>query len=95
MSPLARSLAAGIRVYQRRLSPVTGVRCRYTPTCSQYALEAIERHGAARGAYLAARRVLRCHPWSRGGLDEVPASRKRGSGPQKRTGARLRRRSPA
>lgn len=66
-------LAACIRVYQLCLSPLSPPRCRYHPTCSQYALEALERFGALRGSYLAARRLLRCHPFARGEiLDPVP-----------------------
>lgn len=69
---MKRLLLALIRGYRYALSPWWGNHCRFTPTCSQYAAEAIERHGAARGAWLAARRVARCHPWSPGGFDPVP-----------------------
>jgi len=69
-----RLLAAPIRAYRYLLSPWLGSSCRFEPTCSRYALDAIDRHGAAAGAYLAARRVLRCHPWCDGGVDPVPAS---------------------
>jgi len=68
----ARALQALIRAYQFLLSPWVGGSCRYWPTCSEYAREAIERHGAARGSYLAARRLARCHPYGRGGVDPVP-----------------------
>jgi putative membrane protein insertion efficiency factor len=61
-----------IRGYQLLLSPWIGNQCRYWPTCSEYAREAIGRHGAARGSWLAARRVLRCNPWHPGGIDPVP-----------------------
>ncbi len=54
-----------IRFYQKHISPAFPRRCRYTPTCSQYALEAIQKYGAAKGGYLALRRLLRCHPFSR------------------------------
>lgn len=64
-----------IRAYQRVLSPVFGRNCRYYPTCSQYALEAVEIHGAARGSWLGIRRIGRCHPWHEGGFDPVPGSR--------------------
>ena len=63
---------ACIRLYRRRVSPMTKPSCRYIPTCSEYAAEAIERYGAARGGLLAARRVLRCHPFRPGGYDPVP-----------------------
>jgi len=69
---ISRGLLALIRGYQFLLSPWVGGSCRYWPTCSEYAREAIERHGAARGSYLAARRLARCHPYGRGGVDAVP-----------------------
>jgi putative membrane protein insertion efficiency factor len=69
---LRRALLAAIRGYRLVLSPWLGSHCRFEPTCSQYALDAIERHGAGVGSYLAARRVLRCHPWCVGGRDPVP-----------------------
>jgi putative membrane protein insertion efficiency factor len=61
-----------VRGYQVALSPLFGGQCRYMPSCSAYAIEAIERHGAARGSWLAARRILRCHPFRPGGFDPVP-----------------------
>jgi putative membrane protein insertion efficiency factor len=61
-----------LRVYQVAISPMLGPRCRFYPSCSNYALEALRVHGAARGSYLAARRVCRCHPWNAGGVDPVP-----------------------
>lgn len=61
-----------LRGYQRWISPALPPACRYTPTCSQYALEAVEVYGALRGSLLAAWRVLRCHPFARGGYDPVP-----------------------
>ena len=61
-----------IRFYQRFISPLTPPACRYTPTCSQYALEAIRKHGPFRGLWLAVRRILRCHPWGGSGYDPVP-----------------------
>ena len=67
-----RLLALPLRGYRLFLSPWLGSACRFEPTCSRYALEALEQHGAATGAYLAARRVLRCHPCCEGGLDPVP-----------------------
>lgn len=65
-------LRALIRGYQLFISPLLGPRCRFYPTCSHYALEAIEVHGALKGSWLALKRVLRCHPWHPGGLDPVP-----------------------
>ncbi len=61
-----------IGVYQYAVSPLFPSSCRYTPTCSQYAKEAIVKHGLLRGSYLAARRILRCHPFHPGGYDPVP-----------------------
>lgn len=61
-----------LRWYKRAVSPLMPPACRYTPTCSEYAVEAIERHGLGRGSFLAARRVLSCHPFARGGHDPVP-----------------------
>lgn len=65
-------LKAPVLLYRYLLSPVLPPRCRYLPTCSEYAIEAIETHGPARGAYLAAHRLCRCHPWGGSGLDPVP-----------------------
>jgi putative membrane protein insertion efficiency factor len=67
----ARLLAGLVRVYQWVLSPLLGDRCKYHPTCSQYAIDALHEHGAARGTVLAAWRVLRCNPWSAGGVDHA------------------------
>jgi putative membrane protein insertion efficiency factor len=61
-----------IRLYQRYLSPLLGPRCRYYPSCSQYALEALEEHGLLRGLWLALKRIGRCHPLHPGGFDPVP-----------------------
>ena len=69
---MSRILLALVRGYQRFLSPMLPPRCRFLPTCSQYAAEAVERHGAARGSWLALRRVARCHPFHPGGHDPVP-----------------------
>lgn len=68
-------LMALVRGYRFFFSPWVGSACRFEPTCSQYALHALQQHGAAGGSYLAARRLLRCHPWCAGGLDPVPARR--------------------
>lgn len=70
---LAQHLLIGlIRGYQLLLSPFIGNQCRFTPTCSRYAREAVERHGAIKGSWMAMRRVSRCHPWHHGGHDPVP-----------------------
>ena len=61
-----------IRFYQRCISPYTPAACRYTPTCSQYALEAIRKYGPLKGCWLAAKRIARCHPWGGSGYDPVP-----------------------
>ena len=68
----ARALAATIRGYQRYISPLFGARCIYTPTCSEYALQAITKYGALKGTFLAVKRILRCHPFHEGGFDPVP-----------------------
>jgi len=65
-------LLALIRLYRYAVSPLLGPRCRFAPSCSEYAAEAVEKYGAGRGGYLAARRLLRCHPWNPGGFDPVP-----------------------
>jgi uncharacterized protein len=67
----ARALQLVIRAYQVLLSPVSGGACRFTPSCSAYALEALERHGAWKGGLMALRRVARCHPWGPAGFDPV------------------------
>lgn len=64
-----------VKGYRLVLSPWIGSACRFTPTCSAYALEALERHGAAAGSYLTLARLGRCHPWCQGGTDPVPAAR--------------------
>jgi putative membrane protein insertion efficiency factor len=61
-----------VRGYQLLISPLLGPRCRFYPSCSAYALEALRRHGALRGSWLAVRRLARCHPWNPGGVDHVP-----------------------
>ncbi len=69
---MSRPLVGIIRVYQRFLSPLLGPRCRYHPSCSEYAAQALQRHGILRGSLLASWRLLRCNPWSHGGFDPVP-----------------------
>ena len=72
MSPAAMVLALPVRLYRAVLSPWVGYNCRYHPTCSAYALEALARHGALRGGGLTLRRIARCHPWGGSGIDNVP-----------------------
>ena len=73
-SLIGRALVTVLRFYRTAVSPLRPPTCRYMPSCSAYALEAIERFGAARGTWLALRRLLRCHPFHAGGYDPVPAS---------------------
>ena len=76
MSNVVRALAvAPIRLYQKLFSPLVGSRCRYYPSCSEYAAQAIQRFGILRGLVLAAWRLLRCNPWSAGGVDHVEDQR--------------------
>lgn len=72
LSPLAHALRALVYLYRWTLSPFIGMHCRFQPTCSRYAIEALERHGAIRGGWLALRRLARCHPWGGEGWDPVP-----------------------
>lgn len=69
---MRRLLSLLLRGYQLAISPLLGVSCRFHPTCSEYAREAIMKHGVGRGVWLAARRLARCHPWHPGGIDQVP-----------------------
>ncbi|MFO7615380.1 MAG: membrane protein insertion efficiency factor YidD [Bacteroidales bacterium] len=69
---MRRIVMALIRGYQRFLSPLLASNCRFHPTCSQYTLEAVERYGAAKGLWLGAKRIGRCHPFNSGGYDPVP-----------------------
>jgi len=80
-NPLARVAKGAIQIYRYTLSPLIGPTCRFYPSCSAYALEAIDQHGMARGGWLAARRIGRCHPWHPGGYDPVPAAPDRASDP--------------
>ncbi len=72
MSPLAHAVALPVRAYRLILSPWVGHSCRFQPTCSAYALEALEKHGALRGGWLTLRRIARCHPFGASGIDNVP-----------------------
>lgn len=72
MSPLAHILALPVRAYRLLLSPWVGHSCRFQPTCSAYTLEALERHGAFKGGYLSAKRILSCRPMGGSGYDPVP-----------------------
>ena len=69
---LKRILIALIKFYQKYISPYKGTKCPYVPSCSQYGLEAIEKYGVIKGGFLAAWRILRCNPFSKGGYDPVP-----------------------
>lgn len=69
---MKRLLLGGLRAYKAFVSPLLPPACRFSPTCSEYAYEAVARHGALRGSWLAAKRLARCHPFTRGGFDPVP-----------------------
>jgi putative membrane protein insertion efficiency factor len=75
VSWLRRAAILPIRLYQLAISPALGERCKYEPSCSRYAVQAIQRHGALRGLVLAGWRLLRCNPWSHGGHDPVEQQR--------------------
>jgi len=75
MNPFAFILAFPIRLYRLIFSPWVGFNCRYQPTCSAYALEALDKHGAIKGSYLTVHRICRCHPWGGDGYDPVPAEK--------------------
>ena len=66
-----RILAGAIRAYQRLVSPMLPPSCRYWPSCSQYTVDAVEKHGVLKGGLMGAWRILRCNPWSKGGIDPV------------------------
>ncbi len=69
---MSRLLIALVKAYRYLISPMLGPRCRFTPTCSEYALEALQKHGALKGGILTIKRVARCHPYHPGGYDPVP-----------------------
>ena len=72
---LAKPLIGAVRLYRLAVSPWLGGNCRYQPTCSTYAIEALQTHGALRGSWLAARRIARCNPWGGSGYDPVPSDK--------------------
>ena len=72
MSPLAHIVALPVRFYRLVISPLIATNCRFHPTCSAYALDALEKHGAIKGGWLAIKRIARCHPWGGSGIDNVP-----------------------
>jgi putative membrane protein insertion efficiency factor len=71
-NPISKSFTLILRAYQYCISPLYGPCCRFYPTCSSYAIQAVETHGVLRGAFLMIQRILRCHPWHPGGIDPVP-----------------------
>lgn len=77
MSPLAWVFALPVKLYRATFSPIVGMNCRYQPTCSAYALDALKAHGALKGGWLAFRRILRCHPFGGSGWDPAPPAKKR------------------
>ncbi len=72
MTPLAFVISLPVRGYRLLFSPWVGRGCRYDPTCSAYAMEALKKHGGIKGSWLAAKRIGRCHPWGGHGIDDVP-----------------------
>jgi putative membrane protein insertion efficiency factor len=76
------ALVAVLRFYKRFISPMLPPACRFQPTCSEYAREAVEHYGVLKGSYMAACRLARCHPWSRGGFDPVPIESRKKDLPQ-------------
>jgi putative membrane protein insertion efficiency factor len=78
-APMKYVLIGLLRAYRAVISPLYGEVCRYYPSCSAYALEAVREHGSLRGSWLAVRRLARCHPWAAGGVDHVPPRNARGA----------------
>ena len=76
---LARPLLGAVWLYRRGVSPFLGLNCRFVPSCSEYAAEALREHGGVKGSWLALRRIGRCHPWGGSGYDPVPPGRGRGT----------------
>ena len=74
---MKKLLIKAVQFYQKNISPMSPPTCRFYPTCSNYALDAIEEHGAIKGLYLASRRILKCHPFHEGGFDPVPVNKKK------------------
>ncbi len=72
MTPLAYVFSLPVRLYRLIGSPFVGMHCRFQPTCSAYALEALEKHGAIKGTWLTIKRLGKCHPWGQSGIDNVP-----------------------
>ena len=72
LNPFKYLLIGLVKFYRYCISPLTPASCRYTPTCSQYALEALQKYGALKGAWMALKRIMRCHPWGGHGYDPVP-----------------------
>lgn len=77
MTLFARIISLPVLFYRYAVSPLLGINCRFQPSCSVYALEALEKHGAIKGGWLAIRRIARCHPWGGSGIDNVPPAKKR------------------
>ena len=75
---ITKALVKFIKIYQKFLSPILGQNCRFHPTCSQYAIEALTSHGLLKGLILTLKRVARCNPWGGSGIDKVPAGGKHG-----------------
>ena len=72
MNPIGQAMRGTIRLYQLVVSPILPASCRFMPSCSSYAMDAIQRHGPLAGSWLATKRICRCHPWNDGGYDPVP-----------------------